>query len=445
MDLPGRLRATTLGDLLGALHRARVNGTLELAEGLEVRLHRVHLAQGLVAAVELDAASPSLAEILRNDHAADDDVLRRSLLRAMASQRLHGEVLVEDFRLSPEGRWQRASEGRCSARLALLDKPPDARVSFPGRRVPLRGSSGGAARPRGSTLHALGPAARAARIPARPALPPGARGRGARSDASSGVLHLPEQSSWRVLGLPPGAAGSTRSSALTAASRAPSTRTCTPAPRRRAPRPSSALRRDRRWGTARSWREATSCGHERPLLPFVVLLADVEFGEHAPVENADDDDIAVRFSAKEDHVRTSFVAPVLEAGGVRPTQDAVDTSWRKHASRSPGIESIARGPTSPARVAPGMSSKSARAPCEPGRGLRHYVTFSRSSSAIRTSSRPHRRWPRLLRGPGADGSAAHRTPALQAERPAGTRAPPRFAFFSALTPLWRRRRSPALP
>ena len=79
MDLPGRLRATTLGDLLGALHRARVNGTLELAED-RGRLHRVHLAQGLVAAVELDAASPSLAEILRNDHAADDDVLRRSLL-----------------------------------------------------------------------------------------------------------------------------------------------------------------------------------------------------------------------------------------------------------------------------------------------------------------------------------------------------------------------------
>src|SRR5260221_423910 len=32
MHLPGRLRTTTLGDLLGALHRAGATGTLELAE-----------------------------------------------------------------------------------------------------------------------------------------------------------------------------------------------------------------------------------------------------------------------------------------------------------------------------------------------------------------------------------------------------------------------------
>src|SRR5580693_421490 len=133
MDLPGRLRATTLGDLLGALHRARVNGTLELAED-RGRVHRVHLAQGLVAAVELDAASPSLAEILRSDRAADDDVLRRSLLRAMASKRLHGEVLVDDFRLSPAVVGD-ALRRQILARLSVLDKLGDARVSF---RVAVR-------------------------------------------------------------------------------------------------------------------------------------------------------------------------------------------------------------------------------------------------------------------------------------------------------------------
>src|SRR5580704_5261133 len=100
MQLPGRLRSTTLGDLLGALHRAAATGTLELVED-RGRAHRVHLTRGLVAAVELDGASPSLAEILRRDRAADEDVLRRSLLRAMAARRLHGEVLVDEFFLSP--------------------------------------------------------------------------------------------------------------------------------------------------------------------------------------------------------------------------------------------------------------------------------------------------------------------------------------------------------
>jgi len=98
MHLPGRLRTTTLGDLLGALHRAAATGTLELVED-RGRTHRIHVSSGSVVAVELDGAAPSLAEILRRDRAADDDLLRRSLLRAMSSRRLHGEVLVDEFRL----------------------------------------------------------------------------------------------------------------------------------------------------------------------------------------------------------------------------------------------------------------------------------------------------------------------------------------------------------
>ncbi len=197
MDLPGRLRATTLGNLLGALHRARVNGTLELAED-RGRLHRVHLAQGLVAAVELDAASPSLAEILRNDRAADDDVLRRSLLRAMASQRLHGEVLVDDFRLSPEVVGN-ALRRQVVARLAVLDKLPDARVSF---RVAVRV-------PRGALTGRLTPGS--PRAPWDPPLAPHEFLHGRRRlRERGGPLPSPapkvnEQSSWRVLGLPPGA------------------------------------------------------------------------------------------------------------------------------------------------------------------------------------------------------------------------------------------------
>src|SRR5260370_3207428 len=97
MELPGRLRATTLGDLLGTLHRAGATGTLELAED-RGRLHRVHLSGGLIVAVEYDGASATLAEILRSEARIDGETLRRSLLRAVASKRLHVEALVCDFR-----------------------------------------------------------------------------------------------------------------------------------------------------------------------------------------------------------------------------------------------------------------------------------------------------------------------------------------------------------
>jgi hypothetical protein len=59
MHLPGRLSSSTLGDLLGSLHRARITGTVELAEvatvgsgGVPGRIHRLHLRGGLVIGVE---------------------------------------------------------------------------------------------------------------------------------------------------------------------------------------------------------------------------------------------------------------------------------------------------------------------------------------------------------------------------------------------------------
>src|SRR5688572_28964948 len=138
MQLPGRLKATTLGDLLGALHRSEASGTLELAEH-SGRVHRVHLANGLVTAVELDRASASLAEILRRHDAIDEDTLRRSLLRAMASRRLHGEVLIRDFHLSPEV-IGRALRSQLMLRLSVLEELADAQVSYRVTMRPPRGA-----------------------------------------------------------------------------------------------------------------------------------------------------------------------------------------------------------------------------------------------------------------------------------------------------------------
>lgn len=137
MQFPGRLKATTFGDLLGALYRSGSTGTLELAEA-SGRVHRVFVASGRVTAVEIDRASASLAEILRRQDEVDEETLRRSLLRAMASRRLHGEVLVRDFHLSPEI-VDRALRRQIMHRLQILEDLDDAQICF---RVAVRAPRG---------------------------------------------------------------------------------------------------------------------------------------------------------------------------------------------------------------------------------------------------------------------------------------------------------------
>jgi hypothetical protein len=138
MQLPGRLRSTTLGDLLGTLHRAQATGTLELAE-FHGRTHRVHLSRGLVVAVELDGPVPSLAEELRREGTVGDDVLKRSLLRAIASRRLHGEVLVRDFKLSPT-LIDTALRRQLLTRMGVLERLTDAQILFRVTVRPPRGA-----------------------------------------------------------------------------------------------------------------------------------------------------------------------------------------------------------------------------------------------------------------------------------------------------------------
>ncbi|MCS6900126.1 MAG: DnaJ domain-containing protein [Myxococcales bacterium] len=61
MNLPGKLRLSTLGDLLGTLHRAGISGTLALREirgATAGRCHHVHLRRGLIVSVEAAGSSP---------------------------------------------------------------------------------------------------------------------------------------------------------------------------------------------------------------------------------------------------------------------------------------------------------------------------------------------------------------------------------------------------
>lgn len=133
MRLPGRLRTSTLGDILGTAYRERASGAVELVEA-SGRTHRVHLMRGLVTSVEIDRASPSLAEMLRRDEAVNEDVIRRSLLRALSARRLHGEVLVQDFQVSPSV-VDLALRKQIQNRLHCLETLADAQVHF---RVTVR-------------------------------------------------------------------------------------------------------------------------------------------------------------------------------------------------------------------------------------------------------------------------------------------------------------------
>jgi hypothetical protein len=74
MHLPGRLSSSTLGDLLGSLHRESITGTVELRElavpsgrGVPGRVHRIHLRGGLVVGVDtpLPAEGPTPRAVMR--------------------------------------------------------------------------------------------------------------------------------------------------------------------------------------------------------------------------------------------------------------------------------------------------------------------------------------------------------------------------------------------
>jgi DnaJ-domain-containing protein 1 len=148
------------------------------------------MLRGYVAAVELDGASASLAEMLRRADAVDEDTLKRSLLRAIASRRLHGEVLVTDFHLSPSV-VDDALRLQLRSRLEVLEQLSDAQILF---RVAVRA-------PRGALTD----------IPLRPQefLGGRRRARDRRHDSpvppQAGAV-FGRLDAWRVLGVPPGAA-----------------------------------------------------------------------------------------------------------------------------------------------------------------------------------------------------------------------------------------------
>lgn len=87
MQLPGQLKNTTLGDLLGALHRERTSGVLELIEP-DGRRHHIELRGGEVERVETDRGGPLLG-----------DLLSLTNLPPIRSEERLGEVLLAEGRV----------------------------------------------------------------------------------------------------------------------------------------------------------------------------------------------------------------------------------------------------------------------------------------------------------------------------------------------------------
>src|SRR4051794_26392407 len=104
MLLPGRLSASTLGDLLGMLHRAGTTGELDLREisgplgdNVPGRRHRIHFARGLVVGVETTLRVPPLGEIMRRYGLARADAITKLIGRLdRGDQRPSGQILVAE-------------------------------------------------------------------------------------------------------------------------------------------------------------------------------------------------------------------------------------------------------------------------------------------------------------------------------------------------------------
>jgi hypothetical protein len=96
MLLPGRLRLTTLGDALGALHREACSGMLELTDERGAT-HRVHFCQGMITQIETDLFRERLGDVLAGQGFLGARALARLARRLLEAPRQRaGEILVEE-------------------------------------------------------------------------------------------------------------------------------------------------------------------------------------------------------------------------------------------------------------------------------------------------------------------------------------------------------------
>lgn len=132
MHLQGHLRQTTLGDLLGALWRERMSGTLELTEERGVtsgRVHCLHLVHGLIVQVDTSASVVHVGEILVDEGWINRDQLDQLIAEARDSTLPIGRHLVATG-LLPSDAVVTALRAQLQKRLDVVFQLEDARVAF---------------------------------------------------------------------------------------------------------------------------------------------------------------------------------------------------------------------------------------------------------------------------------------------------------------------------
>jgi hypothetical protein len=133
MQVPGYLRLTTLGDVLGAIYREGATGALSLAEFSGPRAgatHRIHVVSGLVVEVEASFPGTRLGDILMQAGSLDPSKLHRCTVQQAARPGLRiGDVLLQTRALS-EYALVEALRVQRRERLERLFEITDARLAF---------------------------------------------------------------------------------------------------------------------------------------------------------------------------------------------------------------------------------------------------------------------------------------------------------------------------
>lgn len=144
MHLPRRLSTSTLGDLLGSLHREGITGLIELGEirgpdGRSVpgRVHRIHLRGGLVVGVDTGLPVPPLGEILRREGLLPGEAVRLLMSRIEAGDRRAAGEILHSAGLASAEAIRAALRTQLRERVDALFGIEDATVGFHTAR-PLR-------------------------------------------------------------------------------------------------------------------------------------------------------------------------------------------------------------------------------------------------------------------------------------------------------------------
>lgn len=204
MNLPGRLRLTTLGDVLGAIHRAGASGVLELIEDRGLT-HRVFWSDGMITQVDTALFRERLGDLLAGQGFLGARALARLARRLLEAPRQRaGEILVEEGFVSPD----LVSAGlrrQLRQKLEALFQLNDAQLTF---RVPRPHHPHQSPLSPGEFLHGrprARPRARYAAAQGRASNTGQASAGGASSSASQRAPHGARSGAYETLGLLPGA------------------------------------------------------------------------------------------------------------------------------------------------------------------------------------------------------------------------------------------------